>query len=70
MRKNPIYLTTYTGKPPDEPSILGEAFNDIFVPILQRQFPEIIDFYLPPEGCSYRVAIVAIKKHIQVMHKG
>ena len=62
MRKDPIYLTTYTGKPPDEPSILGEAFNDIFVPILKRQFPEITDFYLPPEGCSYRVGVVSIKK--------
>lgn len=62
MRKNPIYLSTFTGKPPDEPSILGEALNEIFVPILVNIFPEIIDFYLPPEGCSYRIAIVSIKK--------
>lgn len=62
MRKNPIYLSTYTGKPPDEPSILGEALNEIFVPIIKQQFPEIVDFYLPPEGCSYRIAIVSIKK--------
>lgn len=62
MRKNPIYLSTYTGKPPDEPSVLGEALNDVFVPLLTQQFPEIVDFYLPPEGCSYRVAIVSMKK--------
>ncbi|MBS0288963.1 MAG: 4-hydroxy-3-polyprenylbenzoate decarboxylase [Proteobacteria bacterium] len=62
MRENPLYHSTYTGRPPDEPAILGEALNEIFVPILQKQFPEIIDFYLPPEGCSYRFAIVAIKK--------
>jgi 4-hydroxy-3-polyprenylbenzoate decarboxylase len=62
MRKNPIYLTTYTGKPPDEPSVLGEAFNEIFNPILKQQFPEITDFWLPPEGCSYRIAVIAIKK--------
>lgn len=62
MRKDPIYLSTYTGRPPDEPSILGEALNEIFVPLLRRQFPEIIDFWLPPEGCSYRVAVVSIKK--------
>lgn len=62
MRKNPIYLTTYTGKPPDEPSVLGEALNEIFIPLLQQQFPEIVDFYLPPEGCSYRVGVVSIKK--------
>ncbi len=62
MKKQPIYLSTYTGKPPDEPSILGEALNEIFVPILQQQFPEIIDFWLPPEGCSYRVAVVSIHK--------
>jgi len=62
MRKDPIYLTTYTGKPPDEPSVLGEAFNEIFNPILKQQFPEIADFWLPPEGCSYRIAIVSIKK--------
>ena len=62
MRKNPIYLSTYTGRPPDEPSILGEALNELFIPILQQQFPEIMDFYLPPEGCSYRVAVVSIQK--------
>ncbi len=62
MRKNPIYLSTYTGKPPDEPSILGEALNEVFIPLLQAQFPEIVDFYLPPEGCSYRIAVVSIKK--------
>lgn len=62
MKKNPLYLSTYTGKPPDEPSILGEALNQVFVPLLQQQFPEIVDFYLPAEGCSYRVAIVSIKK--------
>ena len=61
-KNKPIYLSTYTGKPPDEPSILGEALNEIFIPLLIQQFPEITDFYLPPEGCSYRVAIVAIKK--------
>ena len=61
-RKNPIYHSTYTGRPPDEPAILGVAFNEIFIPIIQKQFPEIIDFYLPPEGCSYRLAIVSIKK--------
>ena len=61
-RENPIYHSTYTGRPPDEPSVLGEALNEVFVPILQKQFPEIIDFYLPPEGCSYRMAIVSIKK--------
>ncbi len=62
MKNKPIYLSTYTSKPPDEPSILGEALNEIFVPLIQQQFPEITDFYLPPEGCSYRVAIVSIKK--------
>lgn len=62
MRKNPIYLSTYTGRPPDEPSVLGEALNEIFIPLLQQQFPEIVDFWLPPEGCSYRVAVVSIKK--------
>jgi 4-hydroxy-3-polyprenylbenzoate decarboxylase len=62
MRKNPIYLTTYTGRAPDEPSVLGEALNEIFIPLLKQQFPEIVDFYLPPEGCSYRVAVVSIKK--------
>ncbi len=61
-RKNPIYHSTYTGRPPDEPAILGVALNEVFIPILQKQFPEIIDFYLPPEGCSYRVAIVSMKK--------
>jgi len=62
MRKDPIYHSTYTGRPPDEPAILGLALNEVFVPILQKQFPEISDFYLPPEGCSYRVAIVSMKK--------
>lgn len=61
-RDNPIYHSTYTGRPPDEPAILGVALNEVFVPILQKQFPEIIDFYLPPEGCSYRVAVVSMKK--------
>ena len=61
-RKAPIYQSTYTGRPPDEPAILGVALNEVFVPILQRQFPEIIDFYLPPEGCSYRLALVSIGK--------
>lgn len=62
MRHNPIYHSTYTGKPPDEPAILGVALNEVFVPLLQKQFPEISDFYLPPEGCSYRLAIVSMKK--------
>lgn len=62
MRKKPIYLTTYTGRPPDEPSILGEALNEVFIPLLIQQFPEIVDFWLPPEGCSYRIAVVSIKK--------
>jgi 3-polyprenyl-4-hydroxybenzoate decarboxylase len=62
MRRNPIYHSTYTGKPPDEPAILGVALNEVFVPLLQKQFPEITDFYLPPEGCSYRLAIVSMKK--------
>ena len=62
MRENPVYHSTYTGKPPDEPAILGVALNEVFVPILQKQFPEIVDFYLPPEGCSYRMAVVSIKK--------
>ncbi|MBL0318008.1 MAG: UbiD family decarboxylase [Alphaproteobacteria bacterium] len=62
MRKDPIYLTTFTGRPPDEPSVLGEALNEVFIPLLQQQFPEIIDFWLPPEGCSYRIAVVSIKK--------
>ena len=61
-RKDPIYHSTYTGRPPDEPAILGVALNEVFVPILQKQFPEIIDFYLPPEGCSYRMAVVSMKK--------
>lgn len=61
-RKDPIYHSTYTGRPPDEPAILGVALNEVFVPILQKQFPEITDFYLPPEGCSYRMAIVTMKK--------
>lgn len=62
MRRDPIYLSTFTGRPPDEPSVLGEALNDVFVPLLQQQFPEIVDFWLPPEGCSYRIAIVSIRK--------
>ncbi|MBS8275486.1 UbiD family decarboxylase [Thalassospira tepidiphila] len=62
MRKNPIYLSTFTGRPPDEPSVLGEALNDVFVPLLQQQFQEIVDFWLPPEGCSYRIAVVSMKK--------
>ncbi|MGA7178797.1 MAG: 4-hydroxy-3-polyprenylbenzoate decarboxylase [Thiobacillaceae bacterium] len=62
MRHDPIYHSTYTGKPPDEPAILGVALNEVFVPLLQKQFPEITDFYLPPEGCSYRIAVVSMKK--------
>lgn len=62
MRQSPIYHSTYTGRPPDEPAVLGVALNEVFVPILQKQFPEIEDFYLPPEGCSYRMAVVTIKK--------
>lgn len=62
MRRNPIYHTTYTGKPPDEPAVLGVALNEVFVPLLQRQLPEIKDFYLPPEGCSYRLAVISIRK--------
>jgi 4-hydroxy-3-polyprenylbenzoate decarboxylase len=62
MRRDPIYLSTFTDRPPDEPSVLGEALNDVFVPLLRQQFPEIVDFWLPPEGCSYRVAVVSIKK--------
>jgi 4-hydroxy-3-polyprenylbenzoate decarboxylase len=62
QRKNPIYHSTYTGRPPDEPAILGVALNEVFVPILKKQFPEIVDFYLPPEGCSYRMAVVSMKK--------
>jgi 4-hydroxy-3-polyprenylbenzoate decarboxylase len=61
-RDDPIYHSTYTGRPPDEPAILGVALNEVFVPILQKQFPEIVDFYLPPEGCSYRMAVVSMKK--------
>ncbi|MDF3055191.1 MAG: 3-octaprenyl-4-hydroxybenzoate decarboxylase [Gammaproteobacteria bacterium] len=61
-RENPIYHSTYTGRPPDEPAILGLALNELFIPLLQKQFPEIVDFYLPPEGCSYRVAVVSMKK--------
>jgi 4-hydroxy-3-polyprenylbenzoate decarboxylase len=61
-RSDPIYHSTYTGKPPDEPAVLGVALNEVFVPILQKQFPEIVDFYLPPEGCSYRMAIISIRK--------
>jgi 4-hydroxy-3-polyprenylbenzoate decarboxylase len=61
-REQPIYHSTYTGKPPDEPAVLGLALNEVFVPILQRQFPEIVDFFLPPEGCSYRLALISIRK--------
>ncbi|WP_049722804.1 4-hydroxy-3-polyprenylbenzoate decarboxylase [Gilvimarinus polysaccharolyticus] len=61
-RKDPIYHSTYTGRPPDEPAVLGVALNEVFIPLLQKQFPEIVDFYLPPEGCSYRLAVVTIKK--------
>ena len=62
MRRNPVYHSTYTGKPPDEPAVLGVALNEVFVPLLKRQLPEIVDFYLPPEGCSYRLAVVSIRK--------
>ncbi|MES2405817.1 MAG: 4-hydroxy-3-polyprenylbenzoate decarboxylase [Pseudomonadota bacterium] len=62
MRRDPIYHSTYTGKPPDEPAVLGVALNEVFVPLLQKQFSEIVDFYLPPEGCSYRLAVVSIRK--------
>jgi 4-hydroxy-3-polyprenylbenzoate decarboxylase len=62
MRREPIYHSTYTGKPPDEPAVLGVALNEVFVPLLARQFPEILDFYLPPEGCSYRLAVVRMRK--------
>ncbi len=62
QRESPIYHSTYTGRPPDEPAVLGVALNEVFVPILQKQFPEIVDFYLPPEGCSYRMAVVSMKK--------
>ena len=61
-RNNPIYHSTYTGRPPDEPAVLGLALNEVFIPILKKQFPEIVDFYLPPEGCSYRMAVVSMKK--------
>jgi len=62
MRRDPIYLSTFTGRPPDEPSVLGEALNEVFIPLLQQQFPEIVDFWLPPEGCSYRIAVISMKK--------
>jgi 4-hydroxy-3-polyprenylbenzoate decarboxylase len=62
MRKKPIYLSTFTGRPPDEPSVLGQALNEVFIPLMQQQFPEIVDFWLPPEGCSYRIAVVSIRK--------
>jgi 4-hydroxy-3-polyprenylbenzoate decarboxylase len=62
MRRDPVYHSTYTGKPPDEPAVLGVALNELFVPILRKQFPEIVDFYLPPEGCSYRMAVVSMRK--------
>jgi 4-hydroxy-3-polyprenylbenzoate decarboxylase len=61
-RRDAIYHSTYTGKPPDEPAVLGMALNEVFIPLLQKQFPEIVDFYLPPEGCSYRLAVVSMKK--------
>ncbi|VFP78680.1 3-octaprenyl-4-hydroxybenzoate carboxy-lyase [Candidatus Erwinia haradaeae] len=74
QRRSAIYHSTYTGRPPDEPSVLGVALNEVFIPILQKQFPEIIDFYLPPEGCSYRLAILTIKKkyigHAKVIMMG
>ncbi|HEY5863535.1 MAG TPA: 4-hydroxy-3-polyprenylbenzoate decarboxylase [Casimicrobiaceae bacterium] len=62
LRRDPIYHSTYTGKPPDEPAVLGVALNEVFVPLLTKQFPEIVDFYLPPEGCSYRLAVVSMRK--------
>jgi len=62
LRRDPIYHSTYTGKPPDEPAVLGMALNEVFVPLLRKQYPEIVDFYLPPEGCSYRLAVVSMKK--------
>jgi len=62
MRRDPIYLSTFTGRPPDEPSVLGAALNQVFLPLLQQQFPVIVDFWLPPEGCSYRIAVVSIRK--------
>jgi 4-hydroxy-3-polyprenylbenzoate decarboxylase len=61
-RKDAIYHTTFTGRPPDEPAILGEALNEVFIPLIRQQFPEIVDFWLPPEGCSYRLAVVSMKK--------
>jgi 4-hydroxy-3-polyprenylbenzoate decarboxylase len=61
-RRDPIYLSTFTGRPPDEPSVLGEALNEVFIPLLQQQFPEVLDFWLPPEGCSYRIAVIRMKK--------
>jgi len=61
-RERPVYHSTYTGRPPDEPAVLGVALNEVFVPLLQKQFPEIVDFYLPPEGCSYRMAVVTMRK--------
>src|SRR6185503_1868425 len=62
MRREPIYLSTFTGRPPDEPSVLGEALNEVFIPLLQQQFPEVLDFWLPPEGCSYRIAVIRMRK--------
>jgi 4-hydroxy-3-polyprenylbenzoate decarboxylase len=62
MRQRPIYLSTFTGRPPDEPSVLGEALNEVFIPLLTQQFPEVVDFWLPPEGCSYRIAVVSMRK--------
>jgi 4-hydroxy-3-polyprenylbenzoate decarboxylase len=62
MRREPLYHSTYTGRPPDEPAVLGLAMNELFIPLLQKQFPEITDFYLPPEACSYRMAVVQIRK--------
>jgi 4-hydroxy-3-polyprenylbenzoate decarboxylase len=62
LRRDPIYHSTYTGKPPDEPAMLGVALNEVFVPLLTKQYPEIVDFYLPPEGCSYRLAVASIRK--------
>ena len=61
-RESPIYLSTFTGRPPDEPSVLGESLNEVFIPLLRQQFPEITDFWLPPEGCSYRIAVISMKK--------
>lgn len=62
MRRDPLYMTTYTGRPPDEPAILGQALNEVFIPLFRQQFPEVVDFWLPPEGCSYRIAVVSMKK--------